>query len=50
MFSFSDFNRGLNFGIMEGRRIEGGVVPLKRVLLKDMILDTVAYSLIVCAE
>ncbi|TXG46351.1 hypothetical protein EZV62_028151 [Acer yangbiense] len=36
--------------VIEEERIEEGMVLLKRMLQKSMILDTISYSLIVCAK
>ncbi|XP_040993742.1 pentatricopeptide repeat-containing protein At1g66345, mitochondrial [Juglans microcarpa x Juglans regia] len=43
-------NTSLVLRILEERRVEHGMVLLKRMLQKNMILDTIAYSLIVHAK
>lgn len=43
-------NTSLVFRILEEDRVEQGMVLLKRMLQKNMLLDTIAYSLIVYAK
>ncbi|KAL6184428.1 hypothetical protein ACLB2K_045829 [Fragaria x ananassa] len=43
-------NTSLVFRILEEGRVEEGMVLLKRMLQKNMVLDTIAYSLIVYAK
>ena len=43
-------NTSLVFRILEEGRVEEGLVLLKRILQKNMILDTISYSLIVYAK
>lgn len=43
-------NTSLVFRVLEEGRVEEGMVVLKRMLQKNMILDTIAYSLIIYAR